>query len=143
MIKKRFLNQMLKKSVISLENHPEYSAFPHWTYIIYKNEIVSIGLNRKYEPPITYGYHRSDDPTFIPKWHSELDAIKKWNIRNSGFDIVNIRLNESGDIRLSKPCKTCAKMLYFLNCRNAYFTTNNNEFDCIKINLQSKNNILI
>jgi hypothetical protein len=39
------------------------------------------------------------------------------------FEIINIRLNNSGEPRLSKPCICCYNFLRALNCSKAWFTT--------------------
>lgn len=122
-MKKSLLSQILKECRDSLPNHPQFSHFPHWTYFVRDNEILTVGLNRSLEPSKKYGYHDNPDPTFKPKYHSELDALRKCNRGLHDLDVVNVRLNKAGQLRLSLPCRTCRNLLALLDVRRVYFTT--------------------
>lgn len=122
-MKKSLLDIALNKSKKTLESHPEYENFPHWTFLVQDNQIVSSGLNRKHEPDVYYGYHDCKDKTFIPKLHSEPNAIKRCVRVLNDFYAINIRLNRQGQMKMSMPCKTCRRILFTLGCKRVYFTT--------------------
>ncbi len=119
-MKKSMLTQILLKCRKDLPEHPEYLHFPHWTFFIRNNEFVSQGVNRKHEPEKKYGYHIKD---FKPKWHAELDAIRRCRRGLADLIVVNVRLNKNGNARMSMPCKTCRNLLYAIDVKKIYFTT--------------------
>lgn len=80
----------------------------HFTFLIYRNRIISIGRNHVYKTHPQgidkYGYGKII--------HSELDCLKSIRkINPKKHTIVNIRLNGKRQIRKSDPCTDCAKML--------------------------------
>lgn len=80
-----------------------------------------MGYNRKGPPIEGFGYSKS-----FGKIHSENDVYRKAKgllDPQKPFDIVNIRLNKSGDSRISKPCPCCSAFLETVGCRNVYFST--------------------
>lgn len=120
---KKILNLILNDCKKSLKKHPQYNYYPHWTYLIRNNEIIAIGKNNGFEPSKKFGYHRHKDPTYIPKCHSELNAIKSCKRGLENLIVVNVRLNKSGKIRMAMPCKTCRNLLNSLNVKKVFFTT--------------------
>lgn len=122
-MKKSLLNQAIIRSRRDLAKHPERNNFPHWTFVVWENKIVAIGLNRKCEPDRKYGYHRIEDKTFVPKLHSELDAIRHCNRNWSLVEMINVRLNREGVVRLAMPCLTCRNLISVLGIKRVYFTT--------------------
>ncbi len=121
-MKKSILNILLQQTQRELLNHPEYYCFPHWTFILDDNDIVSVGMNRKKSPPIWLGYPSKGEST--SKWHSELDAIYKLRKPLDSFTAINIRLNRKGEPKMSMPCKCCMKLLQVNRCKRVFFTTN-------------------
>lgn len=121
-MKKSLLEILLNTSKRELLTHPQLTCFPHWTYLVDNNEIISIGINRAHEPPRWMGYHRQNG-TFKPKWHSEADAIHRLRHHIDSFIAVNIRLNRKGEPRMSMPCQCCYKLLQANRCKRIYFTT--------------------
>lgn len=125
-MKKSLLNECLRLARAKLSNHPELLNYPHFSFLILNNQICSVGMNRQHEPEKSFGYHRrvlkSD---FRPKYHSELDAIRKsWRGLNGGFQMVNVRLSKGQETRMSCPCSVCHLLLTSLGCTKCYFTTN-------------------
>lgn len=123
-MKKSILTNCLKIAKDELEGHPQYNCFPHWTFIIKNNQIIGKGYNKKHEPNKCFGYHKVEEESFRPKWHSELDAIFNCKRYLEGCEIVNIRLNKLKETRIAMPCKTCFKILCSNNVKRIYFTTN-------------------
>jgi deoxycytidylate deaminase len=121
-MKKQLLDHFLQQCRRTLQKHPQYENFPHWTFLVRDNQVISVGMNRKHEPSKVYGYHNlNQDEDFKPKWHSELDAVIK---NRRGFKgIVNVRLNKLGQTRISMPCKVCRGILTNLNVKKIFFTT--------------------
>jgi tRNA(Arg) A34 adenosine deaminase TadA len=124
-VKKALLKQMLRQCRLEVDNHPQKDFFPHWTFLVVDNKIISVGMNRELEPPKSFGYHKPElvELGFKPKWHAELDAIKRARTNLTGCVAVNVRLNKQGEVRLSMPCKACRSLLNVVNCSRVYFTT--------------------
>lgn len=120
-MKKSILRVAIHLAYDYLAHHPQINHYPHYSFIIVKNKIVSWATNTCLEPPIYLGYHRSWDGSYKPKFHAEWHAYRRSKITGP-FDIVNIRLNKSRHLRLSKPCKTCFHLLSSLGCRKFWYT---------------------
>jgi tRNA(Arg) A34 adenosine deaminase TadA len=100
------------------DHHPEWGRWHHYSFVI-QDKIVEFGLNRT-GPPI---------PMYpdIAKIHAEVAAWRKakgiLNHRKP-WDVVNIRLNKTGDLRQSKPCVCCMELLRTAGCRMVHYSTN-------------------
>lgn len=98
--------------------------FRHFTFIVRKNKVLSMGWNKGFKTHPSakkLGYKFSGI-------HSELDAFQNLTYQYKQLihkcNIVNIRINNFGQIRLSKPCRHCEPWLKALNARNIYYSTN-------------------
>lgn len=127
-MKKAILQDILKRChhQLQLGTHPQKDNFIHWTFLVRENRIISSGVNRPVEPPRCFGYHREickEGPPLIPKLHSELDAYRRCREDFRGCFVVNVRLNKSGEERISMPCVTCRKLLWTNQAKKVFFTT--------------------
>lgn len=105
----------------TLSNKPK-SNYKHFSFIIRKNEILSIGWNdskKTHTKALRYGY----------PWaylHSEIAAIIKFPDRPAYLNkcsIINIRLSKTlPKLLLARPCKLCRKTLIELGFRNIYYS---------------------
>ncbi len=120
-MKKSLLRVALNHAEEHLFTHPQLSHFPHFSYIVMRNRIISWATNTSKEPPIHFGYHRNWDGSYRPKLHAELNAYHKANIHSS-FEIINIRLSKSKELRLSKPCYACFKLLRTHGCQRFWYS---------------------
>lgn len=123
-MKKYIINDCLKLAKDSFHRHPLLNTgnnFLHYSFIVKSNEVIGYGVNKLY-------------PSSFPKLasypdgsmcHSEVDAY----FRNAGkigkgsFDIINIRLNWSLQIRNSAPCCYCYNFLRSAGCNEIWFST--------------------
>ena len=106
------------------------SKYKHFSFIVYENIIFSIGFNNTTKThPLAHKYgHR------FASTHSEINALAKfpYAIRHlRKYDMVNIRLNKKGDIRLSKPCMPCQNLLVTFAIHNIYYSTNCENFEVL------------
>ncbi len=127
-MKKSIIEEAVKIAKKKLKDHPEFLHFPHYSFIIQGNKLVEWATNNRGVPPIHYGYNQKTlDKTFVPKLHSEVWAYKRARglLTKAPFEIINIRLNRYGEIRLSKPCKCCYGLLTALGCKRFYFSSAN------------------
>lgn len=125
-MKKSILDESLNIAMSKTKTHPEYYCYLHFSFVVQNNKIVEWGRNNKGVPAIHYGYHdRINDKNFRPKTHSEIDAYKKAKglLDGDGFEMVNIRLTRLKQIRLSKPCNCCYRLLKALGCKVFYYSS--------------------
>jgi|TARA_Y100000389_G_scaffold200989_1_gene242630 hypothetical protein len=74
----------------------------HCSLIIYKNQIVSVGINGigKTHPEAKRIGYRYDEV------HSELDAVLKCKYKKN-LTLLNLRFNRFGEMRIARPCQLC------------------------------------
>lgn len=124
-MKQKIITQCIRIAKRSLASHPELNNFPHLSFIVQDKKLIEWATNSCHEPPIHFGYSREEEPDFRPKLHSELWAFKRARglLNNGPFEILNIRLNRLGKIKLSRPCKKCFKLLASLGCKTFYYSS--------------------
>ena len=117
---KTLLNEALRRAEQSLDKHPQFDHYLHWSFIVQHNTIIEWGMNREAEPPPQWGYRKNS------KLHSEYVAYKKARgvLASGPFELINVRLNRQGQPKLSQPCRTCRQWLDALGCQRIVFTTN-------------------
>lgn len=118
-MRKQLLNQSARVALANAHKHPEHQHYLHWSFIVQNNQIVEWGVNRTGIPDPQWGYKPNS------KIHSELSAYKKARLLldRGPFDLINVRLNRQGLIKLSAPCVTCAGWLAANGCRKVWFTS--------------------
>ncbi len=123
-MKKSLLDDALKIAIDNLSNHPEYQHYAHFTFIVKNNQIVEWATNTSHTPPKHYGY-ASRIKGAIPKTHSEINAYKKARriLGKQSFSIINVRLNRSRQMRLSKPCNCCHNIMVAMGCKKFYYSS--------------------
>lgn len=130
-MKKSILVLAKSISLSKMHLHPELENFIHFSFIVQNNKIIEWGMNRRSIPPKHYGYNKrnTSDKNFVPKKHSEIDAyIKARDLldKRKTFEMINVRLNKKGELRLSKPCFCCYELLKELGCKIFYYSDNSN-----------------
>lgn len=101
----------------------------HCAFVLNKSKILSIGVNayHKTHPKANeLGY-----PVFAGI-HAELSACLKLGLTDcSKYHIVVIRIDNENKLNLSKPCKSCARLLLGLNFNkeNIIYSNNNGQFE--------------
>jgi deoxycytidylate deaminase len=116
-----------------IRNHPFKKNLTalHGSLITKGGSVISWGLNEpgKCGFSESYAYH----PGFTR--HAELNAIKKVRrkIDLTGAVCYNLRIDKNGEIRMSKPCPSCEKLLLNYGFKKVYFSTENGFMDCMKL----------
>lgn len=120
---KKILQQAINIANERLENHPEYefNGFLHFSFLVYKKKIISVGVNHRGNPPVKFGYPDR------AKVHSEIDAFEKGKglVMGDEFSMINIRLNKKGEFRDSYPCETCYRLMKKFGCKRITFSSKN------------------
>jgi hypothetical protein len=123
-MQKGILRECLRDALKNVANHDQYKHYIHYSYAIVGNAIWCVGKNKSDTPLIHFGYtQRVPDP----KIHSELDAYKKLRkmlpIAKTEWELVNVRVNRSGEMKISKPCEVCQEWLRSIGCKRVTYTT--------------------
>jgi len=125
-MKKSILKSVCRIAREKLSLHPELNNFPHYSFIVQDNKIIEWATNIKLEPPKHWGYHKlNNDWGFVPKFHSEVFAYKKARgiLNDSTFEIINLRFNKKGELKLSKPCQSCFELMIEFGCTKFYYSS--------------------
>lgn len=123
-MKQSILYECLAIAKKKVPNHKYIGRKYHYSFIIADNSILEYSPNTNHVVPKHFGYEAriGGNEAFC---HSEIAAYQKAKglLLGRKFEIVNIRLNKSGEIRLSKPCSVCFTVLRGLGCKKFYFSS--------------------
>lgn len=113
------LNGLLTKSR-AMVDLPQ-GRLRHFSFILRRNKILSFGWNQK--KTHTLAWQNDYKYMFI---HSELAAIKNFPGPPSMLAdcvLVNTRIGLCGDVLISKPCRTCQRMIEAFDFKQVIYTT--------------------
>jgi len=126
-------NRLLKEALrIARERntpsrHPEYGNFHHFSFGVQYNKILGFATNTS--GVVKYGGFY----TPLSKSHAEANVFSKIVgilDRDAPFELINIRLNKSSEMKLSKPCKCCYQFLLTMGCSKVWYSCNEGNFLC-------------
>lgn len=114
-------DSLVSKAIIFFEL-PQHNNYKHFSFILKRNKIVSFGWNLQHKTDAFAHRFKYKHPYI----HSELMSIKIFpfspiELRNC--KIVNIRLNNNKQLRLSKPCNDCLRLLSFFDLREIWYSS--------------------
>lgn len=125
----------LELAYILNQDTPKEFKFHHFSFLFHKKKLVSIGRNNplKQSRKALYFAERYN----IKKWkdypflHAETAAISRvWgNLHiDSSFTMVVLRIDKTGNLVESKPCKNCWEVINSLGIQ-CYWSTNDGEIN--------------
>lgn len=127
MINQRKYNSLVKIALDSLDIPIARNNSLHFTFIIRRNNILSIGYNNMAKT--------NPDAERAGYWngviHSEFDAIRRFPLapeKLADCELLNIRSNRRGCIMNSQPCAVCSTFILPFNFRNVYFSLTESEY---------------
>ena len=131
-------NKIIEVSYALINKHNADLRCRHFSFILDRNRIISIGLNSPKTHPLNlkYNYVNKNNQKIsdIVGTHSELSAVIKLGEEDcSGLTLVNTRINRNNVLDFSAPCSGCCDMINQLNFKNVYFSNIQGKFD--KLNL--------
>ena len=101
----------------------------HFSFILDKNKILSIGINSAKTHPknLRYNYIGRDKKRIneIIGTHSEMNAVLKYGKICKGLTIVNTRINRKNELVYSRPCNGCLDMLTKLGFGKIFYIDKN------------------
>ena len=91
--------------------------------LIHKNNIISIGFNKKKTHPFQRQYAKNEDAIYL---HAEIDCIIN-AMRNgeedmSKYSLYVLRAKKDGN-GLAKPCEGCQRAIAAMGIKKVYYTT--------------------
>ena len=110
----------LEELAISLIDTNKYKRCYHFSFIIYKKKIVSVGTNASKTHPANLKNRKiskrtGEDISEQKHTCSELNAICKFkkltNIHTEKCTLINLRYDRNWNIAIAKPCMSCENLL--------------------------------
>jgi len=114
----------------------------HFSFIFYKNKLLSIGSNNYKTHPFNLKFNyvnrqKNKISSFVGT-HSEMKAFLKLRKKNcEGLTLINTRINRNNEIDYSKPCRGCCDMIKSLNFKEVYFSNKKGSFDFLKMEIHN------
>jgi deoxycytidylate deaminase len=132
----RILNRVTEVAMaMRPSNIPKDERF-HLSFAIRKGRIIKIGKNDykkshnrnkfgAYEP-----FKKDTVNPYIPCLHAEVNCAIRLGMDSwDGIEIVNVRLNNKGQLRISKPCFNCQKhVIDYLQPKSVFYSTDEGTF---------------
>lgn len=116
-----------------LENH-NANRCRHFSFILHKGRIISIGLNSNKTHPLNLRNRKisritGEDYSSQKQTCSELSAILKLkrltNIDTRKCTLINLRYDRNDKIAMAKPCSSCQSLLRYHNFKQVIWSTDN------------------
>jgi deoxycytidylate deaminase len=131
-------NKIIEVSYALINKHNADLRCRHFSFILDRNRIISIGMNSTKTHPLNlkYNYVNKDNKSIsdIVGTHAELNAVIRLGEEDcSRLTLINTRINRNNVLDYSAPCSGCSDMIKQLNFKNVYFSNVQGKFD--KINL--------
>jgi hypothetical protein len=127
----------LKDLAFSLIDTDSKKRCHHFSFIIHKGRIVSIGQNNRKTHPINLinrktsvktGEDFSDEKHTCSEFNAILKLKKLTNINSKKCSIVNMRIDRNNNLAFAKPCMSCQNLLKFFEFKNVIWTNNQGDF---------------
>jgi hypothetical protein len=102
----------------------------HFSFICRKGRLINWGFNHEAKSHTLA--HRFN--YFNSRLHSELHAITRFPRFSERYEdsvMYNLRINRFNEIAMSKPCRTCQKVLVAFNLKDVYYTNEGGEFESL------------
>lgn len=126
--------QKLEDVALSLLDNHNANRCRHFSFILYKNRLISTGLNVNKTHPVNLRNRKisritGEDYSNQKQTCSELNAILKLkrltNIDTRKCTLVNLRYDRNDKIALAKPCSSCQSLLRYHNFKQVIWSTHN------------------
>ena len=127
----------LQEIAMSLIDWSEKKRCKHFSFILHKKRIVSIGTNTQKTHPVHLKNRKVSVRTgedFSEQKHtcSEFNAIIKLknltNIDTKKCTLVNLRYDRNKKLALASPCMSCHNLLKFFRFKKIIWTDNSGNF---------------
>jgi deoxycytidylate deaminase len=132
-------NKIIEITYALISKHNADLRCRHFSFILDRNKIVSIGMNNSKTHPMNLKYNYinkiNEKISEIVGTHSELNAVIRFGEEDcSNLTLVNTRINRNNLLDHSAPCCGCSDMIRQLNFKNVYHTDSKANFVQYNIN---------
>lgn len=107
-----------------IHNCPPHNKSRHVSILCHRNKIISVGINNERRShPLSKKIGNNT--------HSELNCIiqhRHYDLNFNRMSMYNIRITRHNEIKNSKPCKFCTKLLEAYEIKRVYYTDDNGVF---------------
>jgi hypothetical protein len=123
----------------SLVDYNSSKRCHHFSFVLYKNRIISIGYNSQKTHPVNLKNRKKSlktgedfsDQKYVCSEFSAINKLKNMtNIDSKKCVLVNLRYNRNGKVDMSKPCMSCENLLKYFNFKKVIWTNNNGDYIC-------------
>lgn len=129
--------EKIKEIAFAFDKNSFSSRNLHLSFLIYKNRIISIGQNSKKTHPINLrnrkiskdGIDISSFRGSCSEWNALLRLKNLTNIPARKCSLVNIRINKNNEIRMSRPCYSCLRLLAFYDITDVCYSNERGGFE--------------
>lgn len=134
-VSKKFLPSPILKTAIDEALKSDYKH--RVSAVIFKgNRVIAVAHNSVRSNKIPYKFKN-----FLESSHAECQAIINARRSLKGYDILVIRLNNSEELMMAKPCEFCQGFIDHVSLRNVYYSTNKGEI--FKLTSNSTSDIVV
>jgi len=130
----------VEEIAMSLIDPDKYKRCHHFSFIIHKKKIVSIGMNKSKTHPTNLKNRKiskrtGEDISEQKHTCSEFSAIQKLkkltNIQTEKCVLINLRYDRNYKVAVAKPCMSCENLLKFFSFKKVFWSTNENTYEYI------------
>lgn len=113
------------------ETRSTKNKFFHFAFGYKKNKLLAIGQNnpeKTHTQALFLSQRFLNTDTDYPYLHAETDLISRlWGkyYIDENLRMVIIRLNKRGELRCSKPCRNCSRIIRALGIRKVWWSIDN------------------
>ena len=136
----RKVNEGIIDTLVKIAEANDDSNIRFAAAIVHRNQIISIGYNRRKSHPFQAKYAKNSEAIYL---HAEIHAIKN-ALREISVDdlsrcdiyIARVKRQQAGDEHfvwgLSKPCVGCARAIAEFGIRRTIYTCDNGTYEVVK-----------
>ena len=127
-------NKIIEVTYALINKHNADLRCRHFSFILDRNRIISIGMNSIKTHPMNLKYNyvnkNKESISNIVGTHAELNAVIKLGEEDcSRLTLVNTRINRNNLLDNSAPCSGCSDMIRQLSFKNVYYSNIKGNFD--------------
>ena len=131
-------NKIIEVSYALINKHNADLRCRHFSFILDRNRIISIGWNSLKTHPLNLKYNYvnklKENISNIVGTHSELNAVIRLGEEDcSGLTLINTRINRNNELDYSAPCHGCIDMINQLNFKNIYYSNSLGKFERMSV----------
>jgi tRNA(Arg) A34 adenosine deaminase TadA len=116
----------------NVASYSDYGKIRHGAVLVKGGSILNTAFNK--DKFSSFGERFRAQGVGPATHHAELSCVTGLNkSKTSGASIFVVRLNRTGELRLSKPCPMCHDVLKFTGVKKVYYSTNDGSIEMYKL----------